>query len=291
MGQARLLAGRMGRDDDRRQFGRRREKVLPSRPADHAQTVSGRDVSQIERGGAQTCRSPARPAPGLAAEVQWQMGRLRQLLAPGRTTEAAEQNEDGSRFAVEQRDDQSTLLDIQFPAQDRMARGRHRVSNLKTRIRDRRSLARRFSTPAEIRVRPRDAALPERLVLRGRVTDAVLRSGGQAGDGKFAQGDAAAGILWPLRQSRRLRFRSAARTLAALGSWRTPRDATLARVSYSVLLLRAGASEAGSGQAQNPERRAPLLSLRRERALRSRAHQPESRRRRNLPDLRADGRV
>src|SRR5262249_14301451 len=138
---------------------------------------------------------------------------------------------------------------------------------------------------------PRDAALPERLVLRGRVTGAVLRSGGQAGDGKFAQGDAAAGILWPLRQSRGLRFRSAAPTPAAPGSRRKPRDATLACGSQAVLLLRDGPSEAGSGQAQNPKWRAPLLSLRRERALRSRAHQPESRRRRNLPDLRSDGRV
>src|SRR5262245_57389447 len=172
-----------------------------------------------------------------------------------------------------------------------MARGQFRVSNLKSQIRDRPPLTRRFSTPAEIRVRPRYAALPERLVLRGRVTDAVLRSRGQAGDGKFAQGDAAAGILWPLRQSRRLRFRSAARTLAALGSRRTPRDATLACVSHAVLLLCAGPSEAGSGQAQNFEWRAPLLSLRRERSLRSRAHQPESRRRRNLPGLREDGRV
>src|SRR5262245_7894664 len=200
------------------------------------------------------------------------MGRLRQLHAPRRTAAVAGQNKNGSGLTLEQRDDQSTLLDIQFPTQDGMARGQFRVSNLKTRIRDRRSLARRSSTPAEIRVRPRNAALPERLVLRGRVTDAVLRSGGQAGDGKFAQGDAAAGILWPLRQSGRLRFRSAARTLAALGSRRTPRDATLARVSHAVLLLRAGPSEAGSGQTQNLECRAPLLSLLLETALGSLAH-------------------
>src|SRR5262245_26826944 len=114
-----------------------------------------------------------------------------------------------------------------------MARGQFRISNLRPQIPHGRSIARRVSTPAEIRVRPRDAALPERLVLRGRVTDAVLRSGGQAGDGKFAQGDAAAGILWPIRQSRGLRFRSAARALAAMGSRRTPRDATFARVSHA----------------------------------------------------------
>src|SRR5262245_20269191 len=101
MGQARLLAGRMGRADDRRQFGRSREKVLPYRPADHAQTVSGRDLSQIERRRTQTRRSSARPAPGLAAKVQRQMGRLRQLLALRRTAAIAEQNEDGSRLAVE----------------------------------------------------------------------------------------------------------------------------------------------------------------------------------------------
>ena len=62
MGQTRLLAGRMGRDADRRQSGRRREKVLPSRPDDHTQAVSGRNFSQIERRGAQARRSPAQRA-------------------------------------------------------------------------------------------------------------------------------------------------------------------------------------------------------------------------------------
>src|SRR5262245_56510772 len=172
-----------------------------------------------------------------------------------------------------------------------MAREGTRISKPGSQIRNNRSLARTFSTPAEIRVRPHDAALPERMVLYGCVAGAELRSGGQAGDRESAQGDAIAGIIWPLRQSRRLRFRGPARTPAALGSPRTPRAATFARFSYAVLLLGVGQTEIGSGQTQDPERRPTLLSLRRKRALRSRAHQSESRRRRNLSDLREDGRV
>ena len=161
---------------------------------------------KLQTDGPEADRSPARATPAMARSFHRHLGALCRFFTAGRSCRSDQGREPDERVALEQRGHQPALSCVQLQAQDRVARrthGRARSCGCAAAETRRSRVTRRLPAATQDRVRSRDAAISERLVLSRHRACRLVRRGGAAGGRSTARADALAGGSRSVRRTRK----------------------------------------------------------------------------------------